>query len=178
MNLKKITYQKYNYKYQLSLNVHDAGTKVLDGVLFHVIKLPFLLPKFNHRFFFTILNRNTKDEYECHLYIKNGYAWDGPSGPTLDTKDSMRASLYHDVLWQAIAEKLISERFRQESDKLLRDVFIKDATRIQLLKGKIGPVRKRWIQFRANYWKFFVSSVGTKWVKVFGTKKKIERAPF
>ena len=31
-----------------------------------------------------------------------GYAWDGPSGPTLDTKNSMRASLVHDGLYQAI----------------------------------------------------------------------------
>lgn len=30
------------------------------------------------------------------LTLKEGYAWDGPSGPTLDTPTAMRASLFHD----------------------------------------------------------------------------------
>ena len=33
------------------------------------------------------------------LIIKNGYAWDGPSGPTFDTKNFMRGSLVHDALY-------------------------------------------------------------------------------
>ena len=32
------------------------------------------------------------------LVIKKGYAWDGPSGPTIDTKNFMRGSLVHDAL--------------------------------------------------------------------------------
>ena len=32
-----------------------------------------------------------------YLYIKPGFCWDGPSGPTLDTKDSLKASMVHDV---------------------------------------------------------------------------------
>jgi hypothetical protein len=32
------------------------------------------------------------------LTIRHGYAWDGPSGPTLDTKNFMRGSLVHDAL--------------------------------------------------------------------------------
>ena len=31
------------------------------------------------------------------LTIRKGFAWDGASGPTFDTKNSMRASLVHDV---------------------------------------------------------------------------------
>ena len=41
------------------------------------------------------------------LTIKKGYAWDGPSGPTLDTKNSMRASLFHDALYQLMRENHI-----------------------------------------------------------------------
>ena len=29
------------------------------------------------------------------LSIRKGYAWDGPSGPTIDTKNFMRGSLVH-----------------------------------------------------------------------------------
>jgi hypothetical protein len=38
------------------------------------------------------------------LEIKSGYAWDGPSGPTIDTKDFMRGSLVHDALYQLMRE--------------------------------------------------------------------------
>jgi hypothetical protein len=42
--------------------------------------------------------------YDLHpdglLVIKQGYAWDGASGPTLDTAASMRPSLVHDVFCQ------------------------------------------------------------------------------
>ena len=34
------------------------------------------------------------------LTIKKGYAWDGPSGPTWDTKNFMTPSLVHDALYQ------------------------------------------------------------------------------
>ena len=34
------------------------------------------------------------------LTINKGYAWDGPSGPTIDTKSFMRGSLVHDALYQ------------------------------------------------------------------------------
>lgn len=34
------------------------------------------------------------------LIVKKGYAWDGPSGPTIDTKNFMRGSLVHDALYQ------------------------------------------------------------------------------
>jgi hypothetical protein len=36
------------------------------------------------------------------LIVKKGYAWDGPSGPTVDTKNFMRGSLVHDALYQLI----------------------------------------------------------------------------
>lgn len=34
------------------------------------------------------------------LIVKAGYAWDGPSGPTIDTLNFMRGSLVHDALYQ------------------------------------------------------------------------------
>lgn len=38
------------------------------------------------------------------LTVRDGYAWDGPSGPTIDTKNFMRASLVHDALYQLMRE--------------------------------------------------------------------------
>lgn len=38
------------------------------------------------------------------LYIKKGYIWDGASGPTIDTKSTIIASLVHDALYQSIRE--------------------------------------------------------------------------
>ena len=37
-----------------------------------------------------------------HLVIVAGYAWDGPSGPVLDTTNTIRGSLVHDALYQLI----------------------------------------------------------------------------
>lgn len=64
-------------------------------------------------------------ENDGRLRIKRGYCWDGPSGPTLDTKDFMRGSLVHDVLYQAIRLKLLQPFDRKaadlELDKLLKE---------------------------------------------------------
>lgn len=37
---------------------------------------------------------------EGTLTIRRGYAWDGPSGPSVDTPSFMRGSLVHDALYQ------------------------------------------------------------------------------
>ena len=58
--------------------------------------------------------------------IKKGYAWDGPSGPTIDTESFMRGSLVHDVLYQLIREGCISIEYRDHADRLLRRICIED----------------------------------------------------
>jgi hypothetical protein len=42
------------------------------------------------------------------LTIRHGYAWDGPSGPTIDTPNFMRGSLIHDALAQLCRDGYIS----------------------------------------------------------------------
>ena len=54
------------------------------------------------------------------------YAWDGPSGPTIDTENSIEASLVHDILYQAIREKQIPRRLRRRADKIFR-VMLEEA---------------------------------------------------
>lgn len=60
------------------------------------------------------------------LYVKKGYAWDGPSGPTFDTPTFMRGSVIHDALYQLIREGHLSHEFREAADRELRRVCLED----------------------------------------------------
>jgi hypothetical protein len=60
------------------------------------------------------------------LTIKKGYAWDGPSGPTKDTKNFMRGSLVHDALYQLLRERHLSSDYRKYIDDLLYHILIED----------------------------------------------------
>ena len=59
------------------------------------------------------------------LTISKGYAWDGPSGPTYDSKNSLRASLVHDSLYQCMRLGLLPNDTRvyadEELDKILKE---------------------------------------------------------
>lgn len=60
------------------------------------------------------------------LAIKKGYAWDGPSGPTVDTKNFMRGSLVHDALYQLMRAKLLDCGWRETADQELRRICRED----------------------------------------------------
>lgn len=60
------------------------------------------------------------------LTIKEGYAWDGPSGPTADTPDSLRGSLVHDALYQLMREGGLDGKWREQADKELRRICLED----------------------------------------------------
>ena len=61
------------------------------------------------------------------LTIKRGYAWDGPSGPTIDTKNFMRGSLVHDALYQLMRDAGLSkEQWRDEADLELKRICLED----------------------------------------------------
>jgi len=52
------------------------------------------------------------------ISFRKGYSYDGPSGPTKDTPNSMAPSLVHDGLYQLIKEGLLpTKRNRKLSDK-------------------------------------------------------------
>lgn len=73
------------------------------------------------------------------LTIKRGYAWDGPSGPTLDTNTFMRGALVHDALYQLIRERVLLPINRKYADRLLKDICLEDG---------MNPV-KAWIVYNA-----------------------------
>jgi hypothetical protein len=58
-----------------------------------------------------------------NLLVQKGYAWDGPSGPVIDTDENMRASLVHDALYQLMRnEELSSKTHRKAADQLFKDI--------------------------------------------------------
>lgn|SRR5574344_478277 len=77
-------YSKYNYKF-----------KVEEDVYF---KLPVSMPDFEHDY--CAVKNGT-------IFVNKGYAWDGASGPVFNTKNTLVASLVHDVLYQAQRLNLI-----------------------------------------------------------------------
>ncbi|PJZ62892.1 hypothetical protein [Leptospira adleri] len=96
------------------------------------------------------------------LKIESGYAWDGPSGPTIDTKTFIRGSLIHDALYQLMREeKLDPKIFREPADKILKEVCIEDGMSF----------------FRANYVYKFVRWFGESSAKRRDETKEWEVAP-
>lgn len=60
------------------------------------------------------------------LLILAGFAWDGPSGPTFDTKDSLRASLVHDVFCIAMRDGRIGFEHQDAINEFFRTMCIED----------------------------------------------------
>jgi hypothetical protein len=60
------------------------------------------------------------------LTIKKGYAWDGPSGPAIDTKNFMRGSLVHDALYQLLRLERIDKKWRAQADLELKRICLED----------------------------------------------------
>ena len=78
-----------------------------------------------------VRGHSCKTEYiqlwdDGRLILAKGYAWDGPSGPTIDTADSMRASAGHDALYQLISLRAIPADLRVVADRDLRRWCIED----------------------------------------------------
>jgi len=107
--MNQIKYQS-GYKYQLyetysvQTNINPIYTEILHG--------------------FVRLN------VDGMLYINAGYAWDGPSGPTLDDNTNMRGSLVHDALYQLMREGLLSEEYREQADYELYRICLEDGMNI------------------------------------------------
>ena len=60
------------------------------------------------------------------LTIHDGYASDGPSGPTFDTKSFMRAAFVHAAAYQLIRRGLLPAEMRVVADKELHRMVLED----------------------------------------------------
>jgi len=99
-------FYKKGYKYQLAQD-YEAKTNVVPKNETITTEYITLLP-------------------DGTLRIKKGYAWDGPSGPTIDTKSFMRGSLEHDAFYQLLRMKKLSEDWFKTINQRLRDVCRED----------------------------------------------------
>ena len=59
------------------------------------------------------------------ILFEAGFGWDGPSGPTVDTENSMRAALVHDALYRAIWSTG-SRNYRRRADREFRRILKED----------------------------------------------------
>jgi len=77
-------------------------------------------------------DRTTSTRYihmskDGELLIKAGYASDGGSGPTIDTKNTMRGVFVHDALFQLMRQGHLNHKVhRKQADKLLRKMLRED----------------------------------------------------
>jgi hypothetical protein len=78
------------------------------------------------------------------LTVKAGYAWDGPSGPTVDTPSFMEGSCIHDALYQLIRMKVLPPAFRAKADDILEEVCVK--------RGKMWKLRAKWVRWGVGTW--------------------------
>lgn len=114
LRLKGISY-KAGYKYQL--------------VNSYIHKLPPTFPIINEietDYLWLGMGGKFSDLY-TRLIVKSGYAWDGPSGPTIDTKNFMRGSLVHDALYQLMRYGHLDKNvYRIHADRELQHICIED----------------------------------------------------
>lgn len=76
-------------------------------------------------------------ETDGTLSLRDGYAWDGPSGPTVDTPDFMRGSLVHDALYQLMREGHLDRALHRETaDRILHALCLEDG---------MNPLRAWWV---------------------------------
>jgi len=59
------------------------------------------------------------------LQIKEGYAWDGASGPAIDTKTIIPGSLVHDALYQLMRQGHLEPEYRDQVDRELKRCCLK-----------------------------------------------------
>ena len=76
------------------------------------------------------------------LTIREGYAWDGPSGPTWDTPGTIRGSLPHDALYQLIRLAVLPPSARRSADWLM----------LRCLKDEGVNAGRRWLYYVAVRW--------------------------
>lgn len=60
------------------------------------------------------------------LIIYKGFQWDGASGPVIDTKSIIRASLVHDALYTILESYAYNKANLIKADEIFREICIED----------------------------------------------------
>lgn len=139
MNRDKSLYFKRGYKYQVARDYHIK-----------VDVKPYMPIGLDH----------VQLDTDGNLTVRSGYAWNGASGPTWDTLNSMIGSLVHDVLYQLIRLGLIDAAYKEYADNMLHDLCTADGM----------------YSWRADYWRWAVLKFGAGSCKP-SAEPKMEVAP-
>ena len=60
------------------------------------------------------------------LTVEPGFVWDGASGPTVDTANSMKGSLVHDALYALMRAGMLALTWRPVADMLLAHICMQE----------------------------------------------------
>ena len=106
---EELQYEEIHYKYKLTSDCrHEFIKPVFGKAIFTIVSD-----------YYTLTN--------THIQFFEGFGWDGASGPTFDTSNSMRAALVHDALYRAMAEGHLSDRrYRRGADREFRAILKQD----------------------------------------------------
>lgn len=95
------------------------------------------------------------------LIAKKGYRWDGASGPTIDTKNVIYASLIHDILYQMFRENQLNRyTWKDQADRELQRIMIEHTNKDRTEDSLCSWCRTTWIEFRAGYYYYAVKYFG------------------
>lgn len=108
----------------------------------------------------TIVTKFIELRANGRLLVKSGYAWDGPSGPTIDTANAMRGPLAHDALYQLMRYNFLDRGLRPAIDKFMYDCLREDGMSV----------------FRAKLWYRSVRRFAS-WAAHPKNKKRVYEAP-
>jgi len=107
-----------------------------QGILFKYKKIKHLKYKYEVVEYYScqlkfILGYTVTDRYfsitdSGFLTVLPGYKWDGASGPTIDTRNTVRASCVHDVLYQCMRCRYLPQLVKNASDKELSRIMKED----------------------------------------------------
>jgi len=101
-----------------------------------------------------------KLESNGRLTLRRGFAWDGSSGPTIDTKTCKRASAEHDAFYRLMRYGELPGSLRKQVDKFYHQKCLEDGM------WKI----KAW-------WRYRILRKAGKSSTLVKNKKKIYKAP-
>lgn len=111
----KIFYYEGNYKYQLGADyVHQLGFSFGGSLVQKALDS------------FIVENEFISLTRSGILTLKKGYACDGPSGPTIDTPDSIRAAFVHDAGYQLIREGQLPLEYKEPFDQEFYHILLED----------------------------------------------------
>lgn len=114
---KDCIYYAAGYRYQLCRSAQTESGIVLGDPIIQE--------------FYTISTSGT-------ITVKRGFAWDGASGPAIDGPGTIYASMFHDILYKAMRDGLMDNKWRKAADKLYKRLCI---------HGGVGRLRAE-----AHYW--------------------------